>query len=272
MTASGGRIAAAASAASAVVGGLDLVAGAAQARPQRAQDLLLVVDDEHALRRSRRTAPARRRPGSDEHERRALAGARLDRRRGRRSPRRSRARSRARGPAPRRVAAARAALERLEDPLALVGRHARAVVDHAHERLRRRRGDLDAHRLARRRVLERVLEQVDEHALDLVGVDADGRRLVGQRTSTRRAVRAELVERAGDELVELDELRLGLGGAGLEAREVEQVLDEVVEPVGGGEDRREQLGAVVVVDREVAAARARPPRSRSPSAASAGRG
>ena len=30
------------------LGGVDLVAGAAEARPQRAQDLRLVVDDEHA--------------------------------------------------------------------------------------------------------------------------------------------------------------------------------------------------------------------------------
>ena len=38
------------------VGRLDLVAGAAQARPQRAQDLLLVVDDEDARRRSAGTS------------------------------------------------------------------------------------------------------------------------------------------------------------------------------------------------------------------------
>ena len=65
--------------------GVDVVAGAAQARLQRAQDLRLVVDDEDAASSSASAStkcppPARPRP-----------------RRARRSPRRSRARSRARG-------------------------------------------------------------------------------------------------------------------------------------------------------------------------------
>ena len=58
MTASGGRIAASASASSAVAAVIDLVARAAEVRRQRPQDLRLVVDDEdpraaHARRPTR---------------------------------------------------------------------------------------------------------------------------------------------------------------------------------------------------------------------------
>src|SRR5262249_36428752 len=73
-----------------------------------------------------------------------------------------------------------AALERLEDPFALGGGHARAVIDDADERAGRRLDDLDADGLAVRRVLGRVLEQVPEPALDLLRVHAHGRRLLGQ--------------------------------------------------------------------------------------------
>ena len=49
MIASGGCSAAALSASSAVVAVVDVVAGAAEVRLERAQELRLVVDDEHAL-------------------------------------------------------------------------------------------------------------------------------------------------------------------------------------------------------------------------------
>ena len=196
---------------------------------------------------------------------------RLDRERGRRSPRRSRARSRGRG---RRRAARRAlaALERLEDPLALGGSDAGAVVDHPDRRLRRRPSTWTRTGSSGGEYLRAFSIRFTSARWIWCASTRRSGDSSGSVTSTRPAVGPELVERAGDELVELDQLLLRLGGAGLEAREVEQVADEVVEPVGGREDRREQLGAVGVVDREVRRARARRPRSRSPSAASAGRG
>ena len=74
-------------------------------------------------------------------------------------------------------------------------------------------------------------------------------------TSTRAAVRAELLERPSDES-STAQIRLRLGSAGLQPREVEQVSDETVEPVGLREDRREELGSVGVVEREVGRASA----------------
>ena len=69
-----------------------LEAGVAQHDAQRAQDLRLVVDDEHApARRGGHSArpPAAGAGGELDHERRALPGQGLDRDRPRRSPRRS---------------------------------------------------------------------------------------------------------------------------------------------------------------------------------------
>ena len=69
-----------------------------------------------------------------------------------------------------RVAGASPAMERLEDPLALGGGDAGPVVDHAHERLGGRRGDLHAHRLAPGgEYLSAFSIRFDEHALDLAG-------------------------------------------------------------------------------------------------------
>ena len=80
-----------------------------------------------------------------------------------------------------------------------------------------------------RRIAQRVLEEVREHALDLRRVDLDER---GLRTDIERhatRVRAETGERLADELVDVPQLAMRLGGAGLETREVEQLLDDAVE-------------------------------------------
>ena len=82
MTASGGLIAAVGERRLGRLGGLDLVAGAAQARPQRPEDLRLVVDDEHASRAVHEPPLTWFRPAclestraNGEHEGRALARA-----------------------------------------------------------------------------------------------------------------------------------------------------------------------------------------------------
>ena len=69
MTASGGRIAAAVTAWASRCNGHDLVAGAAQARRERPQDVRLVVDDENA-RPSRECHVTVAGRGQCEHERR----------------------------------------------------------------------------------------------------------------------------------------------------------------------------------------------------------
>ena len=273
ITASGGRIAAAASAPSAVVGGLDLVAGAAEARAQRPQDLLLVVDDEDRGRRSRGDLDAAQLPASGEHERRALPGPRLDRRAGRRSPRRSRARSRARG---RRRASRRSARRG-----GTARRSARArPAGHPGRGRSRARAPPTWLRATWTRTGSPGGEYLSAFSIRFTSARwiwcastetaGDVVRAATPRPARRR--RPSSSSAADDELVELDQPLLGLGRARLEPREVEQVPDQMVEPVGGGEDRREQLARGPRRRSRGRAARARRPRWRSPSAASAGRG
>ena len=95
-----------------------------------------------------------------------------------------------------------------------------------------------------RGVAERVLDQVDEHTLDLRRVDAHRGALVGQRRDDAVAVGADRLQRTPDELVHRPELDDRARGAGLEPREVEQVRDQPVEPPRLGADRREQLVAI----------------------------
>ncbi len=158
----------------------DLVAGAAQVRLQGAQELRLVVDDEDALaahagtsagsstagRASTNDAPwpprdsTQTRPSFASAKPRAIASpSPAPRWSGRPATRwngskiRSRSSSGIPGPA----------------------------VGHPDEQLLPRRAHADVHRLVRRREPQRVLEQVDEHALDLNGVDAHGRELRPRR-------------------------------------------------------------------------------------------
>ena len=119
--------------------------------------------------------------------------------------------------------------ERLEDALEVALGDARAAVDDAHDRLLRVVVTRTCTGSPGRRELERVLEQVDEHALDLAGVDLDDRSGVGRaaRPSTRSADAARARRAPGDELVDApSSSRCGRGGAGLEPREVEQVADQ----------------------------------------------
>ena len=124
-------------------------------------------------------APA---PRHDSHD--AAAPARTSRpgpaatrpRRGHRSPPRSRWRSRARGRRPS-SALAGTRVERLEDPLELPGADPGPWSTTRRSPPPRRR-DSHMDRVVRRGELERVLEQVDEHPLDLRGVDTHERRLV----------------------------------------------------------------------------------------------
>ncbi len=173
-------------------------------------------------------------------------------RRGRRSPPRSRARSR--GPArprgPRRRA--RAALERLEDPRRLVGRNSRPVVDDAHEHLRSDLPHLDADRLLGRRVAQRVLDEVCEDGTGLVEIGMHERQVFVGQDHLDAAARLDAVEHLQDEVVDRPVARLRSSRPRLQAREVEQVADDAVEPLGLAEDRLGELAAVLGRERELA--------------------
>jgi hypothetical protein len=145
--------------------------------------------------------------------------------------------------------------ERLEDALAVRGRDADAVVAHAQarpvagEHRDRRVVDRDGDGAAVGRVADRVRHQVDDDLVDLVGVgrdraDRQDRGLDGLVLAIGQ--RPQLGDRVGGDGAQLD-LRAGQArAAGLEAREVEHLVDQPLEPVGVALERRHRaiLGVV----------------------------
>ena len=175
------------------VGGVHLVARAAEARPQCAQDLRLVVDDEdagsgHAGTRARASATGsastkvapcpscdstQTRPPFASAKPRAIA-----------SP----------SPAPRAGPLSEPRWKGSKMRSASLRRDSRTVVDDAHEHLGAGLPHLHANRLVGRRVAQCVLDEVGYDPLDLVGVGVDERRVVagarprhGFRPRRRRA-------------------------------------------------------------------------------------
>ncbi len=184
--------------------------GLAQDHAERSEDLLLVVDDQHArpgliahvgsgvagsgarsgIGRAARSAarPRSSSPG------RAASRPRSSRRWPRRSPWRSPARGQSRPTAPR-EAGCRTAIKRLEDPGALGRADPGALVDHAHHRARSAAVDVHRHGLPAR-VAQRVLDQVGERSLEVGGVGAD-RRDVGLDRDPDLAAGGSPAHRAG---------------------------------------------------------------------------
>ena len=116
--------------------------------------------------------------------------------------------------------------ERLEQVRARLGGQPRPVVGHLEDRLARRHPDGDGHVLAR---LDGVLDQVHEHALDLVGVAARGQR--GGRADANGG--APLGGEIGEQLAGARRDRGEVGGRPLDARrarEREQRVDHVAQP------------------------------------------
>jgi hypothetical protein len=137
----------------------------------------------------------------------------------------------------------------LEDAFALLLGHTRPAIDDADDQLLPRRGDADLHVLGRRRELERVVEDVDEDPLDLKRIDAYGRCLARNAHVHTIAI-VDLVQGPGDELVRRPDLGSGRRGTRLEPREVEQVVDEALEPAVLDSDRLEEPGSIALVQLE----------------------
>ncbi len=146
--------------------------------------------------------------------------------------------------------AQRSALEGREDPLDLLGREAGAVIDDPHQGLSRRRADDDVRGVVGR-VLDGVLDQVGQHPLDLIRVDPDDGGDRRQRHLDAVSGMPEAAQRLDDEAVGSPDLGLGHRGAGLQAREVEQVRDQAVEPPRLAEDAVEQICSIGLVQAEV---------------------
>src|SRR5256714_344938 len=100
----------------------------------------------------------------------------------------------------------------------------------------------------------RILDQVDEHLLDEQAIDVHGRQVLGQpgRQLAVAQRRGEPRERHADQLLDGNPLAAQLQVAGLQARDVEQVVDEAVEPLGLVADRLEQLAARDGIDARLA--------------------
>ena len=142
--------------------------------------------------------------------------------------------------------------ERLEDLLALIGRHAGAVVLDDDQRAALPRLDAHPDPRRRRRVLDRVAQQVLDDPLDLrpVARDDDGRGL-----HVHLAVGEELG--VGDELPD-EGAHVGrpeqrLDDAARQPVEIEQVRHEPVEPPGVLGDPARQVAHLVVIEMQVLA-------------------
>ena len=144
------------------------------------------------------------------------------------------------------------ALERLEHPLPLGHRDAGAAVDDPEVDLEADGSGLDPDRLLGWRPRDRVVDEVRDRPLQQrrIGVDA-GQRLGDVRgdAPVPRSI-AEARERGRHDLLDAD-LRLVHGqGTGCDPAHVEQVRDEVLEPVGLLVDGDAELvtGGLVPID------------------------
>ena len=146
-----------------------------------------------------------------------------------------------------------AAAEGLEQRLPLLVGQAGARVDDVDAKLGGAGLGPEEHARARRRVVERVVEEVCEDALDLGGVDLHRRRLGTDLEPDAAGLGPETGERPAHELVHGPQLAVRLDGAGLEPREVEQLLDDTVEARRLGADRLREAEPVLRLQREAGA-------------------
>ena len=251
MTASGGRTAASGQRLLSRRRRLDLVAGAAQARLQRAQDLRLVVDDEDV---SGSCMPWKR---EDEMPAAAVLGPDA------RAVRLGEA-ARDREPEPGAARRAVAALERLEHaPRGPRARPGPVVVDVDEQLVSRpRRSDADAS--FRRRELEALSSRLTSARSICAASTCTGGASASSSVTTRScSARAPRARARRDRRPSRAPGRLG--DAASEAREVEQVADDAVEPLGLGADRGHELVAIGRVEQvHVADCRGPTRRRRSP--------
>ena len=176
-----------------------------------------------------------------------------------------------------------AAVEALEDVLALLGRHARAAVGDAHRDARADVVGADLDRLAARRVAQRVVDQDpdDARAGRRIGArPARAGRVDLERDLALAGAQRELRRDGARDLAQLDRLRAQLHG-GVEAREVEQLGRQHRQPpqlaaraldllLGVGRGRRPRAGprraapSCPGASSAACAARARPCHERAP--------
>ena len=144
-------------------------------------------------------------------------------------------------------------LERHEHPVPVLLGDAGPAVDHAQLDPVAERARGQQRRLARRRVAQRVLGQVHDDPLEDGRVGEDLGQRVRDVDQEPRGRRVQVVQRAGHDLVQPDRAREHGQRAGLQPAHVQQVADQVGEPVQrlvrGGEQLVAVLGRPVHVRR-----------------------
>ena len=132
------------------------------------------------------------------------------------------------------VAAGRGPLEAAEDALVIVGRDAEApIADRDDARVVAAASSADVDRLAVA-VLDGVRDQVGDHLVEAALVPAADDRRVGAWTFSVEPTRAASSLKRGadlvDDLREVDRLDVQLEAPGGDARDVEQLVDQAVQP------------------------------------------
>ena len=110
---------------------------------------------------------------------------------------------------------------------------------------------LDADGRVRRRILGGVVEEIEQHLLEQHGVHRQHRE-VGAHRDFHAMLGEDLpgaLQRAAHDLAQVVRRGIRHDGAGLELGHVEQVGDEAVEPLGFLDDRGDEIGLGVVVER-----------------------
>ena len=148
------------------------------------------------------------------------------------------------------AAAGLTAVELLEDLALLSGGQSRTAIGDLHGDGPIGRGREDADRTSGGRVLEGVVQQVDQYLLDEDVVDGYQRQIgrhPGRHPSVSQPL-AESVERRADHLFQRMPFPLELEGARFQTRHLEQVVDQAVQPLRLSPHRLQQFLALARID------------------------
>jgi len=114
----------------------------------------------------------------------------------------------------------------------------------------------DAHRHAVRRIAQRVLDEVGDHAFQQSRVGHDVGQVGRDVDSDRLRGWVELIEGPGHDVVKADRCRQDRQSSGLQPRQVEQIGDQFGELVEGRVRVAEQFVAVGIGPDDIARAKA----------------
>ena len=155
-----------------------------------------------------------------------------------------------------RLAGVRAAVEAIEDPRQLVGRDPRPAVAHLERCLLGPGREMDRYPTAARRELQRVADEVGEELDDALAVEAQLDGSAGHRAFETDAARdGHLRQRLDDDLHRVAQVAVAhveREDAGIDARQVEQVGAQPLEPADLLGRALQELGPRRLIDVAVA--------------------